>query len=150
LETVALDAPNGGCEMKTKNTTHLAGEFLVAGELSRRNYPVSITMGNAKSVDIYVEAGNRTLIKIDAKASRSKTNWPISEKSIRDDVFYVFVYLGSDDSIRVFSPPEYYIVLGKELKANDLISTWNTRKGVRYASLNNNDYRDRWSKIPPP
>ena len=28
----------------TKNTTILAGEFLVAGELSRRGYPVSITM----------------------------------------------------------------------------------------------------------
>ena len=42
--------------MIQKNTTHLAGEFLVAGELSRRGYPVSITMGNAKSVDIYVEA----------------------------------------------------------------------------------------------
>ena len=42
--------------MLQKNTTHLAGEFLVAGELSRRGYPVSITMGNAKSVDIYAEA----------------------------------------------------------------------------------------------
>ena len=29
--------------MPSKNTTHLAGEFLVAGELSRRGYPVSIT-----------------------------------------------------------------------------------------------------------
>jgi hypothetical protein len=42
--------------MATKNTTHLAGEFLVAGEISRRGYPVSITVGNAKSVDIYAES----------------------------------------------------------------------------------------------
>ena len=44
-----------------KNTTHLAGEFLVAGELSRRGYPVSITMGNAKSVDIYAESKNEII-----------------------------------------------------------------------------------------
>ena len=44
--------------MTTKNIIHLAREFLVAGELSRRGYPVSITMGNAKSVDIYAEPGH--------------------------------------------------------------------------------------------
>ena len=32
--------------MADKNTSALAGEFLVAGELSRRGYLVSITMGN--------------------------------------------------------------------------------------------------------
>ena len=42
--------------MIEKNTTHLAGEFLVAGELARRGYAVSLTMGNAKSVDIYAES----------------------------------------------------------------------------------------------
>jgi len=47
-----------------KNTSHLAGEFLVAGELSRRGYPVSITMGNAKSIDILAdsEKGVRTAV----------------------------------------------------------------------------------------
>ncbi len=53
--------------MIDKNTTHLAGEFLVAGELSRRGYPVAITFGNAKSVDIYATT-QQGEIKIDAKA----------------------------------------------------------------------------------
>lgn len=59
--------------MKEKNTSHLAGEFLVAGELARRGYPVSITMGNAKSVDIYADS-KAGPIKIDAKAGRAKGN----------------------------------------------------------------------------
>ena len=63
--------------MANKNTTHLSGEFLVAGELSRRGYPVSITMGNAKSVDIYAES-SAGVLKIDAKAGRAKGNWPIA------------------------------------------------------------------------
>lgn len=64
------------------NTAHLAGE------LSRRGYPIVITMGNAKAVDIYAEAKDER-IKVDAKASRLKTSWPIKEASITRDVFYI-------------------------------------------------------------
>jgi hypothetical protein len=39
--------------MPDKNNSALAGEFLVAGELSRRGYSVSITMGKAKAIDIF-------------------------------------------------------------------------------------------------
>jgi len=78
--------------MTSKNTSHLAGEFLVAGELSRRGYPVSITMGNAKSVDIY--AGTQQgVIEVDAKAGRGKGNWPIGISSVKEGVYYIFVYL---------------------------------------------------------
>ena len=73
--------------MINKNTSHLAGEFLVAGELSRRGYPVSITIGNAKSVDIYASTGE-CVIKVDAKAGRSKSNWPIEKSSINEDDSY--------------------------------------------------------------
>lgn len=77
--------------MSDKNITHLAGEFLVAGELSRRGYPVSITMGNAKSVDIYAESKDE-VIKIDAKAGSTKSPWSIKEKAVRKDVYYIFVF----------------------------------------------------------
>src|SRR5210317_694664 len=99
--------------MIEKNTTHLAGEFLVAGELSRRGYPVSITMGNAKSVDIYAESV-KGVVKIDAKAGRAKGNWPINKKSVQNDVFYIFVHLGTDIQINNNMSPEYFIVTGKE------------------------------------
>ena len=95
--------------MATKNTTHLAGEFLVAGELARRGYPVSITMGNAKSVNIYAESA-RGVLKIDAKAGRAKGNWPINKENVQPDFFYIFVHLQSDKQIENNLPPEYYIV----------------------------------------
>ena len=133
--------------MMTRNTTHLAGEFLVAGELSRRGYPVSITMGNAKSVDIYAEGPNGVPLKVDAKAGRTKTNWPISERSVRDDVYYVFVYLGADDQIHSCQSPEYFVATGRELIKNGLISNWESRQGVCYRGLNNSDYIKRWDKL---
>jgi hypothetical protein len=135
--------------MTERNTTHLAGEFLVAGELARRGYPVSITMGNAKSVDIYAES-QKGVIKIDAKAGRSKGNWPINKKQVSPDVFYIFVHLGTDKQIKDKMNSEYFIVTGKEIKNRNLIDTWKTRQGIRYSTLADKQYENNWAKLPPP
>jgi len=137
--------------MVSKNTTHLAGEFLVAGELARRGYPVSITLGNAKSVDIYAETQNGR-IKVDAKAGRTKSNWPIGETThIEKDVYYIFVYLQSLNKIRENVAPEYFVVYGKEIIDNELIREWaGGRRGVTYRSLNTHDYVQRWDKLGLP
>jgi hypothetical protein len=136
--------------MTTKDTTHLAGQFLVAGELSRRGYPVSITKGNGKSVDIYAEGHDFVPIRVDARAGRTKTSWPVSEKSIQDDVYYIFVYLGPEDQIGKNESPEYFIAKGTELKTQGVITTWQSRQGVHYSALCNDQYKDNWKKLPPP
>ena len=135
--------------MSKRNTTHLAGEFLVAGELSRRGYPVSITMGNAKSVDIYAES-SKGILKIDAKAGRTKSNWPITKDNVKKDVYYIFVYLQAEQKIKKNDPPEYFIVTGKEILSKKLIDTWGERQGIRNLSLNTKEYKDRWDKFPKP
>ncbi len=135
--------------MTARNTTHLAGEFLVAGELSRRGYPVSITLGNAKSVDIYAEARNE-IIKIDAKAGRAKGNWPIKGRGIEKDMYYIFVHLRTEKMIKDNIPPEYFIVSGEEIFSENLIKKWKTREGIPYKSLNNEKYKENWSKLPKP
>ena len=135
--------------MIEKNTTHLAGEFLVAGELARRGYPVSLTMGNAKSVDIYAES-QKGVLKIDAKAGRAKGNWPINKTQVERDVFYIFVHLGTDKQIKKNAKPEYFIVTGKEIKDRNLIDTWKTRQGIKYSRLAAKQYQENWEKLPPP
>jgi len=135
--------------MISKYTSHLAGEFLVAGELSRRGYPVSITMGNAKSVDIYASARER-VIKVDAKAGRGKGNWPIAKNSVNEDVYYIFVYLQDQNKIKNNIAPEYFVVSGKEIFSKNLVETWKTRQGITYSTLNTNNYKERWDKLPPP
>lgn len=139
----------GKTAMIDKNTSHLAGEFLVAGELSRRGYPVSITIGNAKSVDIYASTGER-VIRVDAKAGRRKGNWPITKSSINEDVYYIFVYLQDKNRIENNIAPEYFVVSGKEVISKNLVETWQTRQGIRYSSLNTNNHKERWDKLPPP
>ncbi len=130
-----------------RNTSHLAGEFLVAGELARRGYSVSITMGNAKSVDIY--AGTReTIIEVDAKALRGKSDWPITKESINKKEFYIFVFLQTKREINRNNPPEYFVAKGEELLP--MIEAWGTMQGIKYSSLNNEGFKDRWDKLPPP
>ena len=137
--------------MADKNTSHLAGEFLVAGELSRRGYPVSITMGNAKSVDIYVETqGGKETIAVDAKASRYNTDWPISESSVKENLYYIFVYLRSKEGIRKNEHPEYFIICGAEITSKRMVKAWGKMQGIKYSTLNTNEYRERWDKLPPP
>lgn len=132
------------------NTSHLAGEFLVAGELSRRGYPVSITMGNAKAIDIHADTMNRKeTIRIDAKATRSKTSWPINKNSVDPGIFYIFVNLRSEEEIKKNTKPEYFIVIGTEIFSNNLIKPWKSMPGISYSSLKKEDYEERWDKLPP-
>tara|TARA_B100000315_G_C14492653_1_gene548342 strand:+ start:570 stop:989 length:420 start_codon:yes stop_codon:yes gene_type:complete len=135
--------------MIDKNSSHLAGEFLVAGELSRRGYSVSITMGNAKSIDILADT-KKGVIKIDAKAGRTKGNWPISKDSIEKDMYYIFVYLQTFKEIENNKAPEFFIVSGREILNKKLVTRWKTRQGIRYSDLKNKKYKERWDKLPKP
>jgi hypothetical protein len=128
-----------------KNTTHLAGEFLAAGELSRRGLAVSITFGNAKSIDIFAQSKKATY-RVDAKALRSKSNWPISPYSIDKSVYYVFVFLGTEKQISEGASPEYFVVTGADLIENGLITQWRgNRSGVTYKALCDLQQKNPWS-----
>ena len=130
-----------------RNTAHLAGEYLTAGELARRGYPVAITMGNAKSVDIYAKT-QEGVVEVDAKALRSKSDWPIMKDSIEKDQFYVLVFLQTKRGISRNLPSEYFIAMGKELRP--IVEDWGTMQGIRYSSLDNETFKNRWDKLPPP
>ncbi len=138
--------------MADKNTSALAGEFLVAGELSRRGYLVAITMGNAKAIDIFASTQEGVRIGIDVKASRYKTSWPIGK--IDETLYYVFVYLQTEDKLQsdiksnTNTPPEYFIVPGKDIISKKLVIPWKNMSGVKYNSLT--EYKERWDKLPLP
>ena len=135
--------------MADSNTSALAGEFLVAGELSRRGYLVSITMGNAKAIDILACTRDRkTTIKIDVKASRYKTSWPVG--NINEDQYYIFVHLQNREKLNNMKGanlhPEYFIVPGKDTK--NLVCHFKNMSDIRYHSLK--EYEERWDMLPPP
>jgi hypothetical protein len=132
------------------NTSALAGEYLVAGELSRRGYLVSITMGNAKAIDIFACTKDRKkTIKIDVKASKCKTSWPAGE--IKEDMFYVFVSLHKPEKLIAIKgvniAPEYYIIPGE--KAKSLVNRYaRGMSDIRYHAVQ--EYKERWDLLPSP
>src|ERR1035437_9991472 len=59
------------------NTSHLAGEYFVAAELSKRGWAVAMTIGNAKAIDLFVEKGRRTAnIQVKCISLRKHAGWP--------------------------------------------------------------------------
>ena len=78
--------------------TGIAGEYLVAGELSRRGYVASITLRNTRGIDIVAtnkDASKSVGVQVKA-SSGSQRNWILNKKGedfYSDTLFYVFVNL---------------------------------------------------------
>ncbi len=96
-----------------KPCTHLAGEFFVAAELSRRGYNVALTLGNAKKVDLIVENDGKTIpIQVKALAARKKVGWPLKVDQHYDEkLVFVLVILGAPGTL-----PEYFILSGESVE----------------------------------
>jgi len=72
----------------------IAGEYFVAGELSRRGYIASITLRNTASIDILASNGERTVnIQVKTRCIEKSDNWnfggsPLKYKEIINKIFY--------------------------------------------------------------
>jgi hypothetical protein len=88
----------------------IAGEYFVAGELSRRGWVASLTLRNTQGIDIVATNPTATkTVTIQCKSSRARSKrWILSEKSERfvaPNHFYVFIDLRGEHE-----RPLYYIV----------------------------------------
>ena len=133
---------------KDNQITGLSGEYFVAAELLKRDFQVSMTIGNAKSIDlIAISPINGKAHKIQVKTLRKKPNcFTLLIEKISEDDFYFFVYLNSESE-----SPDYYIIEGKDLLANlphfygSSIGRIDKRETVNHGPLK--EYKDRWDKI---
>lgn len=96
----------------TSTQSGVAGEYLTAGELSRRGFIASITLRNSRGVDILVtnEETSKS-VAIQVKTSYGKSNrWILGQKAedyYEENLFYVFVNLNYGGA------PDYYVVPSK-------------------------------------
>ena len=87
-----------------------AGEYFAAGELSRRGFIASISLRNAKGVDILItsETSNESL-NIQVKTSRNKKPVLIlsekNDKMISERFFYILVHMPE-----TLPFPNFYII----------------------------------------
>ncbi len=93
--------------------TGVAGEYFVAGELSRRGHIASITLRNTRGIDVLVtnSAGSKQ-VGIQVKTNKgNRKAWILHEKAekyFNKHLFYVFVNLIAEGE-----KPDFYIVPSK-------------------------------------
>lgn len=137
----------------------VAGEYLVAGELTLRGYLASITLRNSKGVDIIASNSDATKsISIQVKTNSDGGNsWILNKKSenyFADSHFYVFVAIKE-----VGTRPSFFIVPSKIVaqsitsshsqwlqgKKND--GTERKDTNMRKFSDKENIYLEKWNEL---
>jgi hypothetical protein len=127
----------------------LAGEFLTAGMLLKHGLQASITIGNAKAVDIL--AFNPETLRsftVEVKTTRAPTFWLLRHDKVQRDRIYVFVTLG-----KLQESPRFYVVPGKNL-ADDptAFGKWFTHQswaaGIYPTAVT--AYENRWEVFKEP
>lgn len=94
--------------------TCMAGEFLTVAKLFKRRYQASVTLGNAKSIDVL--AYNPVIDKsfpVQVKTLRESNCFPIDRKAIKAGHVYVFIVLNDFPEAE-----EFFIVPGAEILAD--------------------------------
>jgi len=126
--------------------TGMAGEFLVAGKLFKRRMQVSVTMGNAKAIDLFVHnpRTDRTF-NVQVKTLRKKNCFPMRRENVKASHVYVFVILNRDDQ-----DEQFFIVPGRTIlkDINRFFGTSYTRENpssfpaVNYGPLK--EFEENW------
>ncbi len=124
------------------NSTGLSGEYFVAAELYRRGWSVGMTIGNAKSVDLFAEKGkHRVAIQVKAIYKKKNAGWPIMKDRIIKNCLYIFVNLNGDK----MSAPDYFICTSREAKLR--AKQYSTRGIVNVYAVNNEKFKNNWKKL---
>lgn len=128
-------------DIPDRNSSHLAGEYFVAAELYKRGWSVAITLGNAKSIDLFAEKDTKT-VNVQVKAIRSKRSvgWPMDRDKVKPNVMYVLVSLNEEGT-----PPSYFVLTSEEARAK--VKQYATRGIIDYSTVNFPEYVGRWDKV---
>jgi hypothetical protein len=131
-------------ERRDSQKSGLSGELFVAAELLKREMQVSLTLGNAKSVDLlaYSEKNTEKVYKIQVKTLRKSNCFPLNIEKVEHDHIYVFVLLNKPNEV-----VEYFILSGQEIVENE--KNLYCGKGTDYCAAVKigplkKHYKDRW------
>jgi hypothetical protein len=123
--------------------TGMAGEFLVVGQLFKRELQASVTLGNAKGVDVMAfnpETGRQFIVEV--KTVRTPNSFIIKSARIHRTHVYVFVVLNAPGE-----PEDFYVVPGADV-ADDPQAffgssfVYEDRQAINRGALK--QYRDNW------
>lgn len=101
-------------ERNDSQMSGMAGEFLTVGKLFKRRIQASLTLGNAKSIDIIAyNPRSRKNFNIQVKSLRKKNCFLIKRESIDPEHIYIFIILKKPEENE-----DFYIIKGSEILAD--------------------------------
>ena len=118
LEQRGSNLTDVGNEVRDSSTdrqlTGMAGEFLVVGQLFKREMQASLTIGNAKGVDVlaFNPATGRQFV-VEVKTVRTPNSFIIKAARVLATHVYVFVVLNAPGE-----QEDFYIVPGADIAAD--------------------------------
>jgi hypothetical protein len=105
----------------------IAGEYFVAGELSRRGYIASITLRNTANIDLLASNGEKAVnVQVKTKRNEAADSWDLGNKPLKceetdKNTFYIFVDIHSSQDNKEVA---YYVIpkqnLNKAVEENFL------------------------------
>jgi hypothetical protein len=132
--------------MKETQLTGMAGEFLAAGKLFKKGLQVSITLGNAKGIDLFVHnQNNDKTYNVQVKTLRKSNCFPIHRESIKDKHIYIFIILNRFDDNE-----DYYVLRGDSILKdvdNFFGASYRNGKNSSMPAINRGPlkaYKDNW------
>jgi hypothetical protein len=100
--------------MRKQEISQWSGQFFAAGELARRGYRVSFTLGNAPSTDLVAVSAKGYQFKVEVKTVRKYGNsWLVKSVPRDSDLYYMLVVSRPKDG---FPPPMYWILTAQEAR----------------------------------
>jgi hypothetical protein len=131
--------------------TQWAAQFFAAGELSRRDYRVALTLGNAAEADLVVRSPDGALFEVDVKGLSGQNFWLIRERDPREGLYFVLVYVPPAGS-----SPRFFVASSAAVMADVRalmeqdgakgLTEKPTGTGIRWRMAEK--YEDRWDCLP--
>jgi hypothetical protein len=98
---------------EAKILSGIAGEYFVAGELSRRGYIASITLRNTAHTDVLASNGDKAVnIQIKTRCIEKADGWdlgnkPLETSKLNHNIYYVLVAISSNPDKKEI---DYYVI----------------------------------------
>jgi hypothetical protein len=135
-------------EMDEKVKSQWSGQFFAAGELTRRGYWVTFTLGNAPSTDLLVISPKGKKFRIEVKTvTEENYSWLIRKAKGSKDLWFILVVRYSPDKDGKFPNPKYWIVPSRHISK---IIRYKIGEGIEaqvYKSEVSN-FEETWWKLP--
>jgi hypothetical protein len=122
-----------------RRTSQWAAQFAVASELCKRQYQVSLTLGNHPIIDLMVVSPMGEQFLVDVKGLWQRAPWLVKRKVCTPGLYYVLAYVPPG------KPNQFFIM--NQATANGLIRDHPTAADIQWTAAE--QYLDRWDILPP-